>query len=192
MTQRKKIVLSFVGVLVIFIGSIIALEFLSRTSNCSTTLISRSMPACSNNLYTDDSNTRNYLNELSEKYSQGISPSPEELEKAVIEVDRDSIGGANGVYCGGVAFVSNDLSVQAELYVRRHELEHVLQFMLQMEEQNYESAANYAAAKEYPIGMIETVIFSVIKARDHFDSTTCYLVTLWKIFKIYFLPFAAS
>ncbi len=178
--------------LAIFIGSMIALEILSRTSNCSTAMISGSMSACGNHLYTNDANMRNYLNELSEKYSQGISPSPEEVEKAVMEVDRTSIGGANGLYCSGVAFVSNDLPVQAELYVRRHELEHVFQFTLQMEEQNHEFAANYAASKEYPIGMIETVIFSVIEGRDHFDSTTCYLVTLWKIFKIYFLPFAAS
>ena len=127
--------------------------------------------------------------ELSEQYRQGISPSREELEKAVIETDRDSIGGANGVYCSGVAFVSDDLPAQAELYVRRHELEHAFQFRLQIVEQNYESAANYAAAKEYPVGMVETTIFSVIKARDHFDSTTCYIVTLWETFKIYFLPF---
>ena len=192
MTKRKKIVLSFVWMLATFIGSIITLEILSRTSNCSTAMYSESMSACGNHLYTDDVNAGNYLNELSEKYSQGISPSPEELEKAVIEVDRASIGGVNGVYCGGVAFVSNDLPVQAELYVRRHELEHVFQFRLQMEEQNHESAANYAASKEYPIGMIETVIFSVVKARDHFDSTTCYLVALWETFKTYFLPFAAS
>lgn len=192
MSKRKKITLSFVWMLAICIGTIITLEILSQTSTCSIALISGSMPACSNNLYLDDSNIRNYLNELSEKHSQGISPSPEELEKAVIEVDRNSIGGANGVYCGGVAFVSNDLPVQAELYVRRHELEHAFQFRLQMEEQNYEFAANYAASKEYPIGMIETVIFSVIKARDHFDSTTCYLIALWEVFKAYFLPFAVS
>lgn len=91
---------------VICIGTIIALEISSRTSTCSISLISGSMPVCSNNLYTDDPNNRNCLNELSGKYSRGLSPSPEEMEKAVMEVDRTSIGGANGVYCSGVPFVS--------------------------------------------------------------------------------------
>ena len=126
------------------------------------------MPACSNRLYTEDANAGIYINELTEKYSQGISPSPEELEKAVIEVDRDTIGGANGVYCSGMAFVSSDLPAQAELYVRRHELEHAFQFRLQMDEQNYKSAANYVAAKEYPVGMVETTVFSVIKSKRAF------------------------
>lgn len=192
MSKRKKIILRFALIFAIFIGIIATLEILSHTSSCSTAGYSGSMTACGNHLYTDDANAGIYLNGLSEKYSQGISPSREELEQAVIEVDRDSIGGANGMYCGGVAFVSNDLPAQAKLYVRRHELEHAFQFTLQMEEQNYESAANYAASKEYPVGMVETVVFSVVESRKFFDSTTCWLVTLWKIFKIYFLPFAAS
>ena len=192
MTNRKKILLGFAGLLAVFIGSITTIEILSRTSTCSIALTTGSMSACGNNLYTDSDSIRNYLDELSEKYSQGLHPSPEELEQAVMEVPRASIGGANGVYCSGVAFVSNDLPAQAELYVRRHELEHVFQFTLQMDDQNHEFAANYAASKEYPIGMIETVIFSVAGGRNHFDSTTCYLVTLWEIFKRYFLPFAPS
>jgi hypothetical protein len=190
MSKRKKITLRFALVLAIFIGIIATLEILSRTSSCSTSRYSGSMTACGNHLYTADVNGEMYLNGLIEKYSQGISPSQEELEQAVIEVDRDSIGGANGVYCSGVAFVSNDLPTQAKLYVRRHELEHAFQFTLQMKEENYESAANYAAAKEYPVGMVETVVFSVVESRKFFNSTTCWLVMLWKIFKIYFLPFA--
>ena len=190
MNKRKKIVIRFAWMLAIFIGSIATLEILSHTSNCSTARYSESMPACDNHLYTDDANAGIYINELTEKYNQGISPSPEELGKAVIEVDRDSIGGANGMYCSGAAFVSNDLPAQAELYVRRHELEHAFQFRLQMDNENYESAANYVAAKEYPVGMVEITVFSVIKARERFDSTTCYLVVLWETFKIYFLPFA--
>ncbi|HVF24689.1 MAG TPA: hypothetical protein VNA23_02305 [Anaerolineales bacterium] len=82
--------------------------------------------------------------------------------------------------------------MQAELYVRRHELGHVFQFTLQMEEQNHEFAANDTASKEYPIGMIETVIFSAVGGMDHFELTSCYLITLWEIFKRYFLPFAPS
>ena len=192
MSKQKKIILRFALIFAIFIGSVSALEILSRTSKCSTARCSEPVSACDNHLYTNDVNRKNYLNELSERYRQGISPSQEELEKAVIEVDRDSIRGGNGVYCGGVAFVSNDLPAQAELYVRRHELEHAFQFALQMEEQNHESAANYAAAKEYPIGMVETVVFSVIEGRKSFDSTNCYIAALWKNFKIYFLPFSAS
>ena len=190
MKKRKKIVVGCVWVIGILIGFVVILEILSRTCHCSTPMYSESMPTCDKHLYADDANVKNYLNELSGKYKQGISPTPEELEKAVIKVTRDSIGGANGMYCNGVAFVSNDLPMQAELYVRRHELEHAFQYVLQMEVANPESAANYTAAKEYPIGMIETVIVSIMKGKSHFSSTTCYLIALWETFKRYFLPLA--
>ena len=193
MSKRKKITWRLAWMLAIFMGAIATLEILSRTCDCSSSRTATTLApvqACDNRLYAEDVDLKNYLNELSEQYKQGLSPSREELEKAVIEVDRESIGGANGIYCGGVAFVSNDLPAQAELYVRRHELEHAFQFRLRMKEQNYESAANYAAAKEYPIGLGETVVFSVIESRKSFNSTACYVIALWKVFKIYFLPFA--
>lgn len=46
--------------------------------------------------------------------------------------------------------------------------------------------AIFAGSKEYSIGFFEITIFSIIK---YFDSTTYYLVSLWRIFKMYFLPF---
>ena len=70
MNKRKKIVISFAWIFAVFIGSIVTLEILSRTSNCSTARYSESMPACGNHLYMEDANVENYLNELSEKYGQ--------------------------------------------------------------------------------------------------------------------------
>jgi hypothetical protein len=188
MNKRKKTAAGLAWLLGIFLGSIVFMEILSRTSGCSSKRYSESMPACNDQRYTEDASHKMYLDELSKRYSQGVAPSTQELEKAVIEVDRKAIGGANGVYCNGAIFVSNDLPAQAELYVRRHELEHVFQDILNMDLENHESAANYAAAKEYPLGMVQTAIVSVIKARSRFDSITCYLVALWETFKIYFLP----
>ncbi|MEW6030788.1 MAG: hypothetical protein AB1564_10040 [Chloroflexota bacterium] len=191
MSKRKKIVLRLALTLAIFVSVIAALEILSRTHNCSSSIVAvpTLAAACSNPLYTEDVSYTNYLNELSERYRLGVSPSREDLDKAVIEVDRDVIGGANGRYCGGVAFVSDDLPTQAELYVRRHELEHVFQHILRMEEENREAAANYAAAKEYPVGMVETVVFTIVESRKYFNSTACHIIALWITFKVYFLPF---
>lgn len=194
MSRKKKVLLVFGWLFAIFAGSIEALEILSRTSDCfpssRANAASVNYNSCANHLYTEDAELKTHLKQLSENYQQGILPSQEELVEAVIETDRDSIGGNNGVYCSGVPFVSSDLPMQAKLFVRRHELEHVFQDTLRIQEENFEFAANYASAKEYPIGFLETTIFSIINSRKSFDSTRCYFVSLWSIFKVYFLPFA--
>lgn len=146
------------------------------------------LSACDTELYTNDIENQKLVAVLKNKQVQGIIPTAEELDKVVFEVDREVIGGNNSIACNGAAFVSNDLPKQAKLFVKRHELEHIFQDLLHRQDKNPEFSANLAAAKEYPVGFVVTTVFSIIKSRDSYPSFTCYVIGLWKIFKIYFLP----
>ncbi|HEX9333513.1 MAG TPA: hypothetical protein VF896_16590 [Anaerolineales bacterium] len=186
--RRFRWRLLVVGLLLTPVLAVTSLELLSRFYACPRGKSENSLPACDLRLYTNDTQNQDLLVSLTEKYGQGIAPTKAELDKAVFEIDRAFIGGNNGLVCNGVAFVSNDLPYEAKLFVKRHELEHVFQNLLQRQEKNPEFSANLAAAKEYPKGLISTTIFSIVKSRSAYPSFVCYIIGLWRIFKIYFLP----
>lgn len=169
---------------------IIGLEFLSRFYQCpaGTSKETANLSVCDSRLYINDAENQKLIAVLNNKQVQGISPSKDELQKAVFEVDRERIGGNNGIACNGVAFISNDLPGQAKLFVKRHELEHIFQNLSQRQDRNPEFSANLAAAKEYPAGFVATTVFSIVKSRNSYPSFTCYVIGLWRIFKIYYLP----
>jgi len=146
------------------------------------------LSACDSEFYIKDVENQKLVAVLYDKQMQGIAPTENELQKAVFEVDREVIGGNNGIACNGVAFVSSDLPKQAKLFVKRHELEHIFQNLSHRQDKNPEFSANVAAAKEYPAGFVTTTFFSIVKSRNSYPSFTCYVIGLWKIFKIYFLP----
>lgn len=177
-----------VGLLLATVLAVTSLELLSRFYACPRGKSEDSLPACDLRLYTNDTQNQELLVSLTEQYGQGIAPTKAELQKAVFEIDREFIGGNNGLVCNGVAFVSNDLPDEAKLFVKRHELEHVFQNLLRRQEKNSEFSANLAAAKEYPKGLVSTTIFSIVKSRVSYPSFVCYVIGLWRIFKIYFLP----
>lgn len=177
-----------VGLLLAPVLAVTGLELLSRFYACPHGKGEDSLPACDLRLYTNDMQNQELLVSLTEQYGQGIVPTKAELQKAVFEIAREFIGGNNGLVCNGVAFVSNDLPDEAKLFVKRHELEHVFQNLLQRQEKNPEFSANLAAAKEYPKGLVSTTIFSIVKSRVSYPSFVCYMIGLWRIFKIYFLP----
>lgn len=117
------------------------------------------------------------------------------FEKLIIETDPELMGPLNGLSCGSFGLVKNNLPSQSKLFVKRHELEHLLQeeriiiFRERSNTTNNEFLANLAATKEYPWGLIETVFVSLKERSKYYDSTSCYLISLWKTFKVYFLPF---
>ncbi len=170
--------------------AITSLELLSRFYRCSPAAGSeaRTLTACDAELYTQDTENQKLLVALKDKQLQGIAPTEAELRQAVFAVERKSIGGNNGIVCNGAAFVSNDLPPAANLFVRRHELEHIFQQLLSRQEKNPEFAANVAAAKEYPVGLLSTTLFSIWESRTVYPSPLCWLIGLWATFKIYFLP----
>ena len=112
------------------------------------------------------------------------------FEKLIIEMDPEIMGSLNGLSCGNFGMVKNNLPPQSKLFVKRHEFEHLLQEgKIMALNTNNEFLANSAAAKEYPWGLIETVFVSLKDRSKYYDSVSCYLISLWKTFKTYFLPF---
>lgn len=128
---------------------------------------------------------------LRDKRAQNISISGSEYDAAanelVHEVRGDALDPLNGISCGEYGFVRDDLPHGASLFVKRHELEHLLQEGMGYRG-NPEFNANLAAAKAHPIGLIETIFFSVIHRARYYDSFFAYLVSAWVTFKKYFLP----
>jgi hypothetical protein len=178
---------AFLVTLSIFIVTIFSLEILSKNYKCK---ISIPSPRCSvlreenfgeeNKLLSDLRNKRLTRQKISkEEYLEAA-------DKFILEVDPELMGGSNGIACGNIGYVRNNLPKEAKKYVKRHELEHLLQTG---KERNPEFSANFAAAKEYPFGAIETVIFTLKNRAKYYQSPVCYLLMLWKNFKTYFLPF---
>lgn len=105
------------------------------------------------------------------------------MEEVVLEVEREEIGGSNGIACGYFGFVARDLLKPAKRFVKRHELVHILGIG-----SNFK--ANMEAGKEYPFGFLETTILSIFRALIYSEKPfVCRIVSLWNNFKEYFLPF---
>jgi hypothetical protein len=106
-------------------------------------------------------------------------------ENLILKINPNDLGRLNGIACSNVGYVRNDLSAEATKFVQRHELEHLLQAGTV---KNREFSANIAAAKEYPWGLLSTITFSLRERAKYYDSSFCYISSLWKTFKVYFIP----
>lgn len=180
--------LLWTGMAVLFV-SIIGLEIATRVCDCSNQLTpeERRIVVCEENA-TYDNESQLLLDSLRTKRAQGITISKadyrEAIDRLVIEVAQEQLGIVNGVACRGeIAYVAEGMPIQATLFVKRHELEHLFQ---SSHDEDSELEANVAAAKEYPIGLLSTIAFSVIKLGRYF-SWCCFLVIGWANFKLYFL-----
>lgn len=184
------------GIVLILVGSITFLEIISRVVSCPKPPVN----VTCNDLYEDeglsvinlykDTSDLELLSTLRQKRADNEMISKNEykeaFEKLIIERDPKDMAGINGIACTNYGFVRNDLPSQAEFFVKRHELEHLLQTG---KEGNEEFSANIAAGKEYPFGLLQTALISVVDRAKYYDSPLCYIKSLYKTFKVYFLPF---
>ena len=171
----------FFFVLVLFCFIVLILEIGSRVFSCESEMSFPRCPASIGIVPAIDEPSA-YIKELREKRMQGEHISKEEYQKAMQEavedVDPEIIAGFNGLACGNKGYVRNDLTESAELFVQRHELEHILVGASEFE-------ANQAAFKEYPWGGLQTTVLTLSERMKR----PCALFGLWKSFKVYFLPF---
>lgn len=193
MKQRLKKALIWSPILLVI--SVIGLELYTDNCNCVVAEEEKAnhttIPICENGSeeypFAYDQEQRQLIEEIIEKRSAGESVTKDEYREAmdllVYEVPPEQLNFVNGVVCReGIAFVRNSLPKQAKIYVARHELEH----LFQTTRENAEVAANIAAGKEYPIGLISTVVSSLIEAKSQL-SWCCFLKSSWFVFKLYFL-----
>lgn len=168
--------------------TVLFLEISSRIYKCKILIPSVSCPAGIQPV--DVEKKYKLLTNLKDKRLANKIVSKEEYRQAanelILEVPPGFLGGYyNGKSCNNFGYVRNDLPKEAKKFVRRHELEHLLQTG---KEKNPEFAANFAAGKEYPLGFLETIYFSIWNRAKYYHSPVCYILSLWKTFKIYFLP----
>lgn len=135
------------------------------------------------------------LDNLKDKRLRGEKISEQEYRQAadvfIAEAEPSKLGNYfNGIACRdyGYGYVRNDLPEGVKHFVKRHELEHLLQVD---GKRNAEFSANFATAKEYPLGLIKTILFSIKYRAEYFGSRLCYILNLWQTFKVYLLPFLA-
>ena len=112
----------------------------------------------------------------------------DQIASVVFDADPALMAGDNAVYCRGIVWVRSDMPANARAFTVRHELEHVLQYMLDKQELNRELSANWAAAREHPAGVIEALVFSLRTRAGEASSAPCFLIGLWDSFKRYVLP----
>jgi len=110
----------------------------------------------------------------------------EVIEKRVFEVERKEISGFNGVACFDYAFVAADLPTAAKRYVTAHEALHLVDYRLS------ETQVNWKAAGREPLGMMQTVFYSVYlgvrqAGKQPVASWPCWAGRMWVVFKVYFL-----
>lgn len=126
---------------------------------------------------------------ISESVYQGLT------EKTVFLVSPKLLNPINGLTCYPFAYVRSDLPEQARRFVQRHELAHLLSsgaYDIQAEKHTFKNAelmANLEAAREYPLGFVETIFFSVANIwKSSPCSLSCKSAVLWSNFQKYFLP----
>ena len=195
MKERLKKALIWFPILIVV--GIAGLELYTRNCNCTVQEVANiqelnfTIPICENDSetypFSYNFEQQQVIDEIMEKRNAGESISKEEyrsaMELLVYEAPPELLGIANGVVCRGrVAFVRNSLQEQAKRFVARHELEH----LFQTTHEDQEVKANIAAGKEYPIGLISTIVSSLREAKSKL-SWCCFLKNSWFAFKLYFL-----
>ena len=189
MKKRNKVILT---IFVVIVMALILLEATSRIYKCER-LAENTTPPCLMDAFLSISEKDELiLVDLGEKRLTGGKISKKEYRQAadifILEIESEKLGYRNGISCGDYGYVRKDLPGEAKKFVRRHEFEHLLQTG---EERNREFSANFAAGKEYPLGLIQTIFFSLKNRGKYYSSPACYILSLWKTFKIYFFPFGS-
>lgn len=187
--MKKKLLLVLISLALV----ILSLEGLSKIRQCRNSCVQiycSDLPSFSSPEIS--SQNRSLLADLRSTGSAGERISKEgyrqAADKLILEISPEMLGGClNGRACSGfgIGYVRNDLPAKAKKFVKRHELEHLLQTGVG---QHQEFLANLAAGKEYPMGLIESIFFSLKTRRQYQESLLCHILATWKTFKIYFLP----
>lgn len=185
----------FLITIIVLIGSLvtvgIVLELLSRVYECKGVFPKEFTTSCPRSPRPSNlSKNKKFIADLKEKRSRSEKISKQKYGQAadllILEVEPAKLSYRfNGVACSSHGYVRNDLPERAKNFVKRHELEHLLQTH---QERNTEFSANLAAAREYPLGLVQTIFFSLKNRASFYDSKFCYILSLWKTFKVYFLP----
>jgi len=144
--------------------------------------------ACDTNRYPPDQEKIDFLAVLVEKQLQGLPITQEDLDRSMYLVPNHDMVGINGLFCNGMIIISERLPIGARYYVARHELEHLFQSAgVAVDYQDMEFSAHWVATREFPLGLIHTVISSLVGAYQLSPSTWAFLVNIWVMFKFYFL-----
>lgn len=190
----KKKIIFLLAVLAILFVSVLTFEFLSSIYSEYCIPSMRPIPIVKGLLcwelkekYCVDRDVPSLLFEIRAKREAGKRVSKKDyrqlLEEIVIEVDREEIGGSNGLSCGYFGFVAKDLPKPARIFAKRHELAHILG-------EGNEFHANKESSLEYPFGFLETTVISIFRTLVFSERPfICRIVILWEAFKVYFLPF---
>ena len=129
------------------------------------------------------------IQELVGKKARGEKITREDLDRALISAPQDQMPGLNGVVCNQMIFVSSRLPESARYYVARHELEHVFQQQgMDGDCQDWELCATWAAAWEFPLGLLRTISSSLREAYRISPSLWSFLFSSWRVFKFTLLP----
>ena len=129
------------------------------------------------------------IQELVGKKVQREKITREDLDLALISAPQYDMPGLNGVVCNQMIFVSSRLPESARYYVTRHELEHVFQqHGMDGDCQDWELCATWAAAWEFPLGLLRTITSSLREAYRISPSLWSFLFGSWRIFKFTLLP----
>jgi hypothetical protein len=124
------------------------------------------------------------------------------VSERVFQVDREDIGGNNGIACrsiiietiddnkifdatGSFGYIARDLPHFSSKYVAIHEAYHLLG-------ERSEMAANYSAGLKEPIGLVQTIFYSVLHGlrKTPAENYPCLVGSSWEIFKVYFLGYS--
>ena len=144
--------------------------------------------ACDTTRYPPDQEKIAFLAVLVEKQLQGLPITQEDLDRSMYLVPNHDMVGINGLFCNGMIIISERLPIGARYYVARHELEHLFQSAgVAADYQDMEFSAHWVATREFPLGLIHTVISSLVGAYQLSPSTWAFLVNIWVMFKFYFL-----
>ena len=144
---------------------------------------------CDLDRYPQEASKLIVIQELVGKKVQGEKITREDLDRASIYAPQEHMPGLNGVVCNQMIFVSSRLPESARYYVARHELEHVFQQQgMDGDCQDWELCATWAAAWEFPLGLLRTITSSLREAYRISPSLWSFLFSSWRVFKFTLLP----
>ena len=136
----------------------------------------------------DEGNTL-VIQELVGKKVQGEKITREDLDRALISAPQYDMPGLNGVVCNKMIFVSSRRPEYPRYYVARQELEQVFkQQGMDNDCQDWELCATWAAAWDFPLGLLRTISSSLREAYRISPSLWSFLFGSWRIFKFTLLP----
>ncbi len=144
---------------------------------------------CDLERYPPDEGKQLVIQELVDKKARGEKITREDLYRALISAPQDQMPNLNGIVCNQMIFVSSRLPESARYYVARHELEHVFQLEgMDPDCQDWELCATWAAAWEFPLGLLRTITSSLREAYRISPSLWSFLFSSWRVFKFTLLP----